>query len=208
MTRVGLLVRGLAGALVGLALAVLLIGLPGGGHRAQAGPGFEGSLLPPRTPAPDVVLHDEQGRRVALAGLRGRPYVVAFLSAVCQDVCPVTAQTVRIALDQAGGDVPAFAIAVDPPNDTALAARRFLTRQSLLGRMRFLLGTRAQLQPAWRGFAVQPVTATLPHQARIVLVDARGMQRVGYFADDATPEEIAHDLRLLEAEAAPAGRRV
>lgn len=202
MTRLGLVARGWGGAVVGLAIAVALVGPPGGGHRASAGPAFEGSLLPPRTPVPDVALRDEQGHVVRLAALRSRPYVVAFLSAVCRDVCPVTAQTIRVALDQVGGHVPALAIAVDPAHDTPLAARRFLTEQSVLGRMHFLLGTRAQLRPAWRGFAVQPVTQTHPHDARIVLVDRRGNQRVGYFAQDATPELLAHDLRLLEAEAA------
>jgi protein SCO1/2 len=201
VTRTSLVLRGWGGALAGLAIAVALVGLPGGGPRADIGAGYQGSLLPPRTPAPSVALRDERGRTVRLAGLRGQPYVVAFLSAVCRDVCPVTAQTIRLALDDVGGHVPALAIAVDPSRDTPLAARRFLTRQGVLGRVRFLLGTRAQLRPAWRGFAVQPVTQTLPHQARIVLVDARGRQRVGYFADTATPELLAHDLRLLEAEA-------
>ena len=36
------------------------------------------------------------------------------------------------------------------------------------------------------------------HQARIVIVDGRGFQRVGFPIDQATPERIAHDVRLLE----------
>lgn len=199
MTRVGLVLRGWGGGAVGLAVAIALVGGPG--HRAAADTasargGFDGELLPPRTPVPDVALRDERGRVVRLRAVRG-PYVVAFLTAVCHDACPVAAQTVRLALDQVGGHVPAFAVAVDPANDTVLNARRFLTRQGLLGRLRFLLGDRAALTPAWRGFAVQPVTARSDHQARIVLVDRRGEQRVGYFAETATPEALAHDLRLL-----------
>ena len=201
MTRLGLVVRGWGGALAGLLAGVLLFGLPGGGSdSAGAGPGFAGSVLPPRTAAPDVVLHDERGRAVRLGALRGRPYVVAFLSAICRDTCPVTAQTIRLALDDLRRDVPAFAIAVDPPQDTRANARRFLVQQHVLGRLRFLTGSSAQLAPAWRGFGVQPVVPSTPHQARIVLVDAQGRQRVGYFTDTATPEDLAHDLRLLEAE--------
>jgi len=32
-------------------------------------------------------------------------------------------------------------------------------------------------------------------------VDARGFQRVGYPVSQATPERLAHDLRLLERDA-------
>jgi protein SCO1/2 len=71
----------------------------------------------------------------------------------------------------------------------------------MLGRMRFVLGTRAELAPVWRGFAVRPQTARTEHQARIVLVDGRGRQRIGFPVDQATPERLAHDVRLLEGGA-------
>ncbi len=38
----------------------------------------------------------------------------------------------------------------------------------------------------------------MEHQARIVIVDQRGLQRIGFPVDQATPERIAHDVRLLE----------
>jgi hypothetical protein len=43
---------------------------------------------------------------------------------------------------------------------------------------------------------------TQEHNARFTLVDARGFQRVGYPGAEATPERLAHDLRILEREAA------
>ena len=49
---------------------------------------------------------------------------------------------------------------------------------------------------------MRPQSVTSEHQARFTLVDARGFQRVGYPAFAATPEALAHDLRLLEREAA------
>jgi hypothetical protein len=36
--------------------------------------------------------------------------------------------------------------------------------------------------------------------ARLVLIDKRGFQRIGYPASQVTPERLAHDLRLLEKE--------
>jgi hypothetical protein len=36
--------------------------------------------------------------------------------------------------------------------------------------------------------------------SRAVLVDANGLQRVGYPMQETSPDMIAHDLRALEAE--------
>jgi protein SCO1/2 len=126
--------------------------------------------------------------------------VVAFLYTHCENTCPAQAQTVRGALDDLGRDVPAVAISVDPPRDTANSARAFLSKQHALGRIRFVLGSRAQLRPLWKGFAIQPQTQNQEHQARITLVDKRGYQRIGFPGGQATPERLAHDLKLLERE--------
>jgi protein SCO1/2 len=132
---------------------------------------------------------------------RGEPVLVTFLYTTCEDTCPIQAQTVRGALDQLGHDVPAIAIAVDPPRDTPERARAFLSEQSALGRLDFVLGTRAELRPLWRKYAIRPQSVTEEHQARFTLVDARGYQRIGYPGSLATAEDLAHDLRLLEREA-------
>jgi hypothetical protein len=63
-----------------------------------------------------------------------------------------------------------------------------------------VLGSRAELRPLWKGFAIQPQSVTQEHQSRFTLVDKRGYQRVGYPASQATAERLAHDLRLLERE--------
>jgi cytochrome oxidase Cu insertion factor (SCO1/SenC/PrrC family) len=64
-----------------------------------------------------------------------------------------------------------------------------------------VLGSRAELRPVWRGFAIQPQSVTAEHNSRFTLVDPRGYQRVGYPGSEATPERLAHDLALLEREA-------
>lgn len=162
---------------------------------------FAGASLPEGLFAPDFELRDQEGERVSMRALRGRPVIVTFLYTHCEDTCPIQAQTVRGALDDLGHDVPALAISVDPPNDTPRSARKFLAEQRATGRLDFVLGPRAQLQPVWDGFGVRPQSVTEEHNARITLVDARGIQRVGYPGSEATPERLAHDLRLLEREA-------
>jgi protein SCO1/2 len=161
---------------------------------------FAGATMPQGLFAPDFELRDEQGKPISMRALRGRPVVVTFLYSHCQDTCPITAQTIRGALDDLGHDVPALAISVDPPNDTPASARKFLAEQRTNGRIRFVLGARAELRPIWRGYGVTPQRVTQEHIARITLVDGRGIQRVGYPASQATPERLAHDLRLLERD--------
>jgi len=162
---------------------------------------FEGALMPKGLRAPDFQLRNQDGETVSMRSLRGRPVVVTFLYTTCEDTCPIQAQTVRGALDDLGHDVPALAIAVDPPRDTPGRAQAFLAEQRATGRIDFVLGSRAELRPLWKGFAIQPQSVTEEHQARITLVDSRGFQRIGYPGAEATPERLAHDLRMLEREA-------
>jgi protein SCO1/2 len=181
--------------LVGLLIAVVLYE-----PSANEGNSFRGALSAPGQPAAAFTLRDQNGVSVDASSMRGKPVVLTFLYTTCQDTCPVTAQQIRGALDQLDTRVPAVAIAVDPPRDTPLRARRFLQRQGLTGRMSFLLGRRDELQPVWRAFGVRPQEDGLEHSARVVLLDKSGRPAVAWPTDQLTPEGLAHDLRLLLAQ--------
>jgi protein SCO1 len=161
---------------------------------------FEGSLMPPGVRAPDFTLTDQDGSPIRMRDVRGRPAIVTFLYTHCEESCPAEAMQIKGALDDLGHDVPALAVAVDPPNDTPASARAFLAKSGMTGRMDFAIGSRRELQPVWKGFAVQPQLRHSEHQARIVLIDARGFQRIGFPLSETTPERIAHDVRELERE--------
>jgi protein SCO1 len=167
---------------------------------ADAGSRFEGSVMPKGVRAPDFDLKDQNGRPISMRALRGKPVIVAFLYTSCRDTCPAQANQVRGALDDLGHDVPAIAVAVDPPRDTRDSAKAFLSRTRTLGRIDFVLGSRRQLEPLWKGFFVQPQLPTAEHQSRITLVDKRGFQRIGFPGSEVTPERLAHDVSLLERE--------
>jgi protein SCO1/2 len=186
-----------------LALGAIVLAAGGGGDSdpVAAEDTFAGALMPEGLPAPDFELENQEGEPVSMRSLRGKPVLVTFLYTHCEDTCPASAQTARGALDDLGHDLPVLAIAVDPPNDTPQSARKFLAEQRATGRIDFVLGTRAELRPVWRGFAIRPQSVTAEHNARFTLVDARGFQRVGYPGAEATPERLAHDLALLEREA-------
>jgi protein SCO1/2 len=185
------------------ALGAVVLAAPRGSEEATSGGPrrFEGATLPAGLRAPDFTLRDQDGEPVTMRALRGRPAIVTFLYTTCEDSCPAQAQQIKGALAELGEDVPAVAVAVDPPRDTPQNARAFLSKQRMTGRMDFALGSRADLEPVWKGFAVQPQREDLEHTARLVLVDAEGVQRVSFPIDQVTPDRLAHDLRLLGAGA-------
>lgn len=202
-----------------LSLAGIAFGLAGqaaerGG--ASAGPGpevvrtpraerFEGSIMPDGVRAPDFTLRDQDGDPVSMRALRGRPAIITFLYTTCEESCPAQAQQIKLGLDRLGEDVPALAIAVKPETDTPASANRFLVEQGMVGRMDIALGSREELRRVWKGFAIQPQLDDAEHQARTVLIDANGFQRVGFPVDQLTPERLAKDVRTLLAEAPAAG---
>jgi protein SCO1 len=160
----------------------------------------QGAIRPPGIPPAEFALRDQDGRPTTLAQFRGQVVVVTFLYTTCEDTCPLTVQQIRGALDELGHDVPVLAISVDPPNDTAERARRFLAAQRVAGRVRFLVGPEAELRRQWKAYGIQHQTDELEHSGHTVLLDRRGVQRIGWPADQLTREGLVSDLRLLERE--------
>lgn len=173
----------------------------GGADRLDLGPeGFAGALRSTEIPPAEFRLRDQDGRPTSLRDFRGKVTVVSFMYSTCQDSCPLLAQQIRSAMDDLGHDVPVLAISVDPAYDTQLNARRFVNKQSLTGRMRFLLGSRAELAPVWKAYAIQPQGKGFEHSAYVLLVDKRGRARVAFPIDHLSTAALTHDLRKLEAE--------
>ena len=165
--------------------------------------GFAGALSPPNIPPRDFTLSDEDGKPISLRQYRGQVVVLTFMYSTCQDTCPVTATTIRGALDDLGHDVPTLAVSVDPANDTRDSAEAFLVKRGLSGgRMHFLLGTRAQLAPIWHAYGIQPQGNGFEHTARVLVIDKQGRQRVAFPVEQLVDRDLAHDIRKLEAERA------
>jgi protein SCO1/2 len=166
---------------------------------------FKGATRPPAPPV-DFALHDQNGDLVQLSRLRGTVVVLTPLYTHCQDSCPLTAQQIRGALDDLSSDqrkgVRALALSVDPANDDADSARRFLVERRVSGYLDFLLGAQSELQPVWRDYGFAPQTKDQTHNSYVVLIDKQGRQRVGFPIDHLTPEDLAHDIRVLLAQRA------
>lgn len=181
------------------ASGVILFAKPEPATRVSAD-GFSGAVSPSDIAVRDFSLRDQDGKPASLREYRGRVVVLTFMYSTCQDTCPVTAQTIRGALDQVGHDVPVLAVSVDPAHDTRDSAERFLVKQSMsAGRMRFLLGSRAQLRPIWKAYGIQPQGKGFEHTAYVAVLDKSGRQRVAFTIDHLTDRDLAHDIRTLES---------
>jgi protein SCO1/2 len=162
---------------------------------------FDGALLPAGVRAPAFDLRDQNGKAVTMAQFRGQPVIATFLYSHCKDTCPVEARLLNQAVTELGRPhATVLAFSVDPAHDTRASVNAFLRKEKITVPFRWMLGTKAELEPIWKGYAVTPQTAEAEHMARIVLIDKKGMQRIGYPLDQTTPDRIAHDMRLLARE--------
>jgi protein SCO1/2 len=161
---------------------------------------FEGAIRPQGLSG-DFALRNQDGDLVRLVDLRGKVVVITPTYTTCEESCPIAVQQVRGAIDDLeSGDrerVRAFALSVDPDNDTPDNAQEFLLSRRVRGYIDYLLGTRRELQPVWRKYGFAPQTETQEHNSYVVLLDGDGHQRVGFPLQYLTPEALTHDIELL-----------
>lgn len=101
-------------------------------------------------PAPDFRLVDQTGTVMTLSHMRGRPVVLTFLYTHCPGLCPLMAEKLRSTAQLLGAQanqVTWLAVSLDPKADTPASATTFVETHRLTGRLHYLLGTRAELEP-------------------------------------------------------------
>jgi protein SCO1/2 len=166
---------------------------------------FAGPTMPPGLVAKTFTLTDQNGHRVTLSSYRGRVVILTFIHSLCQDDCPFMVEQIKGALDDmpgSGQGIPTIGVSVAPKEDTVANRRKFLTVHRMNARIAFVNGPPATMRRIWHEYAIAPGTGPQGHSAVVVLVDKKGVERVGFGAAQLTPEELAHDLRVLEAEPA------
>jgi len=184
---------------------VIVVGRPNAAIvTAPKGP-FDGPTLPAHLRAANFSLTDQYGHPVSLGQYRGHVIALTFIHSLCHDACPLMVQDIKGALSELphnGSGVVALGISIDPSQDTRANRRMFLAQQGMTGRMRFLNGPRSYLKHVvWKDYSIAPEEGTVEnHSAFIFLIDRSGFERVGFPADQATPEGLAHDIGVLERE--------
>ncbi|MCB1907875.1 MAG: SCO family protein [Rhodocyclaceae bacterium] len=166
--------------------------------------------LPDLGPAQPFALATAAGGRLALAELRGKVVLLAFIYTGCTDVCLTeTAKMVTIQ-NRLGADfadkVHFLSVTMDPEADTgdALAAyaRRFGARAQ---GWTFLTGTTDEVRRVARNYGVafrKGSGTEVEHNTLASIIDAAGELRVQYMGVEFDPDEMLADLRGLVREGA------
>ena len=161
-------------------------------------------VVSPVRKAPQIALHDQDGKLFKLSSLRGRAVYLTFVYSHCPDVCPLMLQALAAAKRKLPdpGSMQIVAVSVDPKGDTPKAVKAFLHARALTGKVRWLLGTRGQLRPVWTAYnilvkSLPETPAIIEHASLIYGIDARGRLRVGYPASPLKPAWFEHDAPIL-----------
>lgn len=180
-------------AAIVLGLAVVLGGLAGAGVRVASAMAartptdvFAVGISPSEHPrldleAPELGLLNQDGDRVHLADLRGRPALVTFAFGNCHDICPLVVEHARTARDEAFGEEGASLVVVtlDPWRDTPTRLPALAERWALASpRDHILSGSLAEVEgvlDAWRvGRTRNPRTGDVAHPSLTYLLDETG----------------------------------
>jgi cytochrome oxidase Cu insertion factor (SCO1/SenC/PrrC family) len=149
-------------------------------------------------------LHDSRSERFTLASVRGEPAVVVFMDSQCHQQCPLMGRALAAGFHQVPrAERPiVVAVSVNPWEDTPGSARRAIKRFGLAGfRWRWLLGTKAELEPVWREYRIQVrrTIGDIEHTDALYLVDSKGYERAG-MVYPFLPTWVATDLKTLASE--------
>jgi cytochrome oxidase Cu insertion factor (SCO1/SenC/PrrC family) len=156
--------------------------------RAPALPALHGQAVwaAGARPAPAIALRDQDGRRLSLAALRGRPVLLTFMDSRCHAQCPVEGRQLAAVLRALPpAQRPTLVVVgVDPAGDTPRSIVHAMRKWTLAGpwRWHWLRGTRAQLARVWHayGVTVDPRTGDIAHSLVLYLVDRDGSERTAY----------------------------
>jgi protein SCO1 len=192
----------------GFALLAVAIAVAGcGGSRSAAGEHFDGAVFPADVRAANFALPDLSGRQVSLSAQHGHVVALVFMPGDCR-TCRLVAEQIRGALDELESHPPVATslrtiLISTNPAVTPAHMNAFLAKNDLLGRVSYLAAAKARLRPVWRAYHVSAAKAgksAAEAAITVLLIDKRGVERVGFGIEQMTPEGLSHDIRLLEAE--------
>jgi protein SCO1/2 len=173
---------------------------------AASAPAFKAGVFDPPRQAPDFSLQGSNGQEFSLSQYRGKAVLLAFGYSNCLSVCPITLHTFAQTLRQMGtaaAGVQVVYVTVDPQRDTPAKLKAFVGGfdPRIIGGT----GTDKQLAQVRKDYGVSATkipdgnTYMYDHSSSIYLIDRLGRIRA-LMPYGHTPDDFAHDLRILLGE--------
>jgi protein SCO1/2 len=173
-----------------------------GGCNSNSEPISSAAILSNRDCLPDLTFIDQDGHRLSLASLKGKPVLFDFIYTTCPGPCLVITSRMRAIADdlgtELGKDVRFVSVTVDPEHDGPSALRAFAKEQGALrpGWL-FLTGTPATIDDLMARFKLirhREADGEVDHVLEFFLVGPGGKPLTQYLASDVRAEKIAGDL--------------
>jgi protein SCO1/2 len=161
---------------------------------------------------PQFSLTERDRRRITLADLKGKVWIVNFIYTNCPDTCPIQSAQMKQLQDELRSEegLRLVSITVDPERDTPEILTKYAARfDADSSKWLFLTGEKKMIHEfAQKGFQLgaaeiphdkRPASgATHTHSPRFVLVDREAQIR-GYYVstDPGAMKRLRHDLKTL-----------
>jgi len=151
-------------------------------------------------------LINQNGQPVTEKTYLGRPAFIYFGFTYCPDICPLSLQTMKLALDQAGpkaAKIQPILISVDPERDTPEKLATYVTSNGFPKGLIGLTGSSEQVAAAAKAFKVGFRKADgagndymIDHTSILYLLDSKGKLST-FFTSDNDPAAIGKCLTSL-----------
>jgi protein SCO1 len=190
-TRVGLLLA-----------ATLVVGLVAVG--CNRGVERTGAYSPSSTSdcLPNLTLTDQNGKKVSLASLKGKPVLFDFIYTTCPGPCLMLTSRMRLIANRLGpllGRVWFVSVTVDPEHDGPVELLNYAKQQGAnLDGWLFLTGSPADVEQLMNQFKLvrqREADGTVDHVLEFFLVGPDGRQLYQYAASHAEPALVSSDIR-------------
>jgi protein SCO1 len=191
-TRVGLL---LAATLV---VGLVAVGCSRGVERTGAySPSSTGDCLP------NLTLTDQNGKKVSLASLKGKPVLFDFIYTSCPGPCLMLTSRMRLIANRLGpmlgSKVWFVSVTVDPEHDGPAELLNYAKQQGAdQNGWLFLTGSPADIEQLMNQFKLirqREADGTVDHVLEFFLVGPDGRQLYQYAASHAEPALVSSDIR-------------
>lgn len=163
-------------------------------------PVLYGAVFNPPIPAAEINATDMHGNAFRMSDQRGKVVMLYFGFVNCPHECPLTLAHLKQALGALGADardITIVMISTDPQRDTPQAMLDYLGKfdDTFLG----ISGSAADLAKIYEAYQVVVLEGGETHSSFTYVIDRNGQLRLT-FVPDSTPEDIAHDLKIILAE--------
>ena len=156
---------------------------------------------------PDITLVDQNGRKVSLASLKGKPVLFDFIYTTCPGPCLLlTSRMKRIAQElgpKLGTEARIVSITVDPEHDQPKQLLAYASAQGAnVNGWLFLTGTPSHIEDEMARFKLirqRETDGTIDHVLEFFLVDANGRAVLQYIGERAEPAQVANDVERAAA---------